>query len=104
MQRNLTRPAAERDIAAQRFVELLIELRAVILQDVAVLQSLEKYLDHPIIYHSIFENKDWDSFSAEVLEACSAPEAPPQLVNLPPEVNPKAKLSALQLFVPSCFS
>ena len=87
MQRNLTRPAAERDIAAQRFIELLIELRAVILQDVAVLQSLEKYLGHPIIYHSMFEGEDWDKFAAEVLEDCNSPEAPPQLVNLPPEVR-----------------
>ena len=78
---------AQRDIAAQRFIELLIELRAVILQDVAVLQSLNKYLRHPIIYHSIFEGEEWDKFAAEVLEACNAPEAPPQLVNLPPEVK-----------------
>jgi hypothetical protein len=45
LQKNLTQPVAQRDIAAQRF----IELRAVILQDVAALQSLEKYLGHPII-------------------------------------------------------
>ncbi|GAQ88550.1 putative Transcription activator [Klebsormidium nitens] len=105
--KNLTRPVAERDIAAQRFVELLIELRAVILQDVAVLQSLEKYLGHPIIYHSIFEGDDWDSFAAEVLEACNAPEAPPQLINLPPEVitllrDHQALLAGIQRDVRDC--
>lgn len=90
LQRNLTQPVAQRDIAAQRFLELLIELRAVILQDVAVLQSLEKYLGHPIIYHSVFEGEEWDKFAAEVLEACNAAEAPPQLVNLPTEVSARA--------------
>lgn len=92
-QRNLTQPVAQRDIAAQRFLELLIELRAVILQDVAELRSLGKYLNHPIIYHPMFEGEEWDKFAAEVLEACNAPEAPPQLVNLPPEAS--SRLSRL---------
>jgi hypothetical protein len=92
LQKNLTQPVAQRDIAAQRFIELLIELRAVILQDVAALQSLEKYLGHPIIYHSIFEGEDWDNFAAKVLDACNAPDVPPQLVNMPPEVILSAKL------------
>ncbi|GAQ92643.1 putative Transcription activator [Klebsormidium nitens] len=105
--KNLTRPAAERDIAAQRFIELLIELRAVILQDVAELQSFEKYLGHPIIYHSIFEGEDWDKFAAEVLEGCNSPEAPPQLVNLPPEVisllrDHQALLAGIQRDVRDC--
>jgi hypothetical protein len=86
LQKNLTQPVAQRDIAAQCFIELLIELHAVILQNVAALQSLEKYLGHPIIYHSIFEGEDWDNFAAEVLDACKAPDVPPQLVNMPPEV------------------
>jgi hypothetical protein len=101
LQKNLTQPVAQRDIAARRLIELLIELRAVILQDVAALQSLEKYLNYPIIYHSIFEGEDWDKFAAEVLDACNAPDVPPQLVNMPPEVLLWAKLLPRRNFMSS---
>jgi hypothetical protein len=37
LQKNLIQRVAQRDIAAQRFIEILIELRAFIFQDVAAL-------------------------------------------------------------------
>lgn len=87
LQRNLNAKVSERDIAAQRFLELLIELRAVILQDVAVLQNMEKYHGHPIIYHSIFEGTAWEEFREAVHDACNAPESPPEFAVFPPEVE-----------------
>ncbi|GAQ92565.1 putative Transcription activator [Klebsormidium nitens] len=85
-QRNLTGPASQRDIAAQKFLELLIELRAVLLQDVALLQRMGRYEDHPIIYHHFFEGEEWDRFCDAVEAVCNAPAPPPELANIPPEV------------------
>jgi hypothetical protein len=87
LHRNLNSPASQRDIAAQRFLELLIELRAVLLQDVALLQRTDRYHDHPIIYHAIFDGPEWEEFAQAVAEMCSAPEQPPEFVNFPPEVG-----------------
>jgi hypothetical protein len=91
LQRNLNAKASQRDIAAQRLLELLIELRAVILQDVAVLQRMDKYHDHPIIYHHFFEGPEWDDFAQAVWEMSNAPEAPPEFVNFPPAVSRPAR-------------
>jgi hypothetical protein len=87
LQRNINSPASQRDIAAQRFPELLIELQAVLLQDVALLQRMDKYHDHPIIYHHVFDGPEWERFSQAVGEVCDAPEQPPEFVNFPPEVT-----------------
>ncbi|GAQ91375.1 hypothetical protein KFL_007750010 [Klebsormidium nitens] len=85
-QRNLTGPAGQHDIAAQKFLELLIALRAVLLQDVALLQRMGKYENHPIIYHHFFEGEKWDKFCGAVEEVCNTPAPPPELANIPPEV------------------
>lgn len=86
MQRNVRGPAKDRDIAAQRFLEALIWLRAVLCQDIALLQI--EYPEHPVCANHLFSGRAWKQFQKDVLAACTEERANPfRLTSLPPDVS-----------------
>ena len=62
--------------AAQTFLRLLIYLREVLLQDLAILQS--RFEDHPVFKHGVFKGGDWLRFKEEVLHEHSKQLRPAQ--------------------------
>lgn len=54
----------ELDMAAQGFVELLIQLRIIFLQDAALL--INKYPKHTMWTHAVFHHPEWAPFASQV--------------------------------------
>lgn len=64
----------ELDMAAQGFVELLIQLRIIFLQDSAVL--ICKHPDHTMWRHPVFQHPEWSIFASQVRIAEAEKEEP----------------------------
>lgn len=63
-----------RDLAAQGFLRLMVELRIVILQDSVLLRR--EFLDHPILKSPVFSRPDYLAFAQEVERSLQNYEEP----------------------------
>ncbi|RHY06777.1 hypothetical protein DYB30_011413 [Aphanomyces astaci] len=72
--------AAQTEIAGTSFVSLLKYMRTVLLQDVAVLMTMEAYKDHPMFSHGVFQDQRFIDFKTRLADKISRTPTPESLL------------------------
>jgi hypothetical protein len=60
----------------KNFFELISYIRIVILQDAAILLTLDEFKSHPIFQHKIFQLNEFKQYQKSLLEAVASSKAP----------------------------
>lgn len=84
-------------ICGEGFLKLLVELRAIILQDAVILHQTMP--NHEIFNHEIFRSEEYHSFERELLQAISSatPPAEVEMQRVVPQINDRINELAQQI-------